>query len=761
MLSRFWRLEKLVLQAVPVLAFLSWIPGGALAQDADPNLCIPAIGGLAPAPTIDGRVDGDPGWNRAMRVNLKKSGGAPRVGVMQIGRIGNNLYISLEVEGTPVPNYNDLVVLGFSTTTNPMHDWRVQIHPFTTDDVGAARSEYVNDDPRTRDYWRNSTTPTTGANANIPAWNLTSAVPSTPFIGDIKVSRSNNNWALEMRIPTTGVLTEAGGSTALYLPSSPNTLKFYANVLSTFDLTAPLSPSFAQDPWPQAVPMLVSGAVGSGGDFASNRTPATSTWATVSTFDRAECGGVYLASGETPVGVRQSATAPLGYTSLTGPQPFRAGGSPTGAILTTVEECQMLGDNVAWPGSPTLPTNFFIAKPGNDGAVPAPGVSVKFYVAPWGIPGAFDPAAPNAYWHPLGELYRPSSMTTTVHSTPATTIPVDVMEAPALPGFLSTPSWQLSYKQACVYTKSAYYGNVGHHCIQAEVQSTDPSVRIRNKSIQINHNFVTASVAEQLANISVRGRGRSADKGRPHEVILFSHKLVQTFKRDGEKFFPGAIKPEPMVAGRTSAAASERVPTTVPSQFRALGPVPAERFPKGIDEGMTVITNAYLPRSDSMIIGNTRYRRAEYIGGYSYFAGHAGVAKSWSESIALPAGAKTTLGQSAALRSVDPKIFEGKTPSSLPISARVLQIAEDDTVAVAVTVEAQEEGTKPGETTPGTKTPCGCLDFGCRAQKADAGGGAVTIAGLFLVGGIGIGGFTFMRRRKGKPEKPDENDRRS
>jgi len=732
---------------VPVVAFLSWVPAAALAQDADPNLCIPALGGLAAAPTIDGRVEGDPGWNRAMKVNLKRPGGTARLGVMQLGRVGNNLYISFEIEGTPTPNENDVVVLGLSTTpatdpTTPAKDWRIHIYPFEGTDVGSGVPDYVNDPPRLQQTWRNSTTPTSGPVGviNVPAWNQASAVPLGSSIGEVKVSRTLNNWAMEIRIPTHGVLADAASNTtALYLPpeSPATTFKFYANVLSTADLTAPLPPTFAEDPWPQNVPMLVAGGTGSGGDFVHNNTPLPSTWATASTHARNECKGVYLA-GNTPVGVRQNTTAAPGYTSLTGNGPFQ---TSAGTPITTVEECQLLADNAAWPASTTmpLPNNFFIAKPGNDGTGSAAGVSVKYFVAPWGIPGAFDAGAPNAYWHPIGELYRPASMTTTVHTTPAMSIPVDVGGNPALTNYLSTPSWQLTYKQACVYTKSAYYGFVGHHCIHAEVSSADPSVRIRNKSIQINHNFMpTASPVEREAQISVKGRGTPAVRGKPHEVILFSHKLVQTFSRDGTRYFPAAIKPD-STAVHAGAAPSALAPGVVPYQFRALGPVPAERFPKGVVEGMTVITNAYVRRSNSLIIGNTRYQRADYIGGYSYFAGHAGVTKNWTESVALQPGSKTALGQSATLQSLDPRVFAAKAPSSLPVSVHMLQLAENDTVTVAVRADAQEGEAKPPAGTPDGKTT---KDDTCGKLKLGSAGG--------VLAAFAVTGFVWKRRRKPK-----------
>jgi hypothetical protein len=709
MCSGISRIKNLILRVAPVVALLAAIPGVSFAQS---DVCIPGLGGLASAPTIDGVVDGDPGWNQAVRLNLKELSGTPREGSMQLGTAGGFLYLSFEVEGTPSPGIDDLVVLGFSTTSSAIQDWRVHVSPFTV--AGITNTVYQNQDPKERLYWRNSGN-----------WNFNSSaggtadVPSQPFIGEIKVSRNGNNWAMEMKIPISSNPADAAGSTLLYLPSSPTTFKLYVNVLSTFDLGS----TFTQDAWPQTVAMLTAGATGSGGNSAANRTPAPGTWAVASTFSRTACTGVYM-TWDNNLGVRHTPTGSIGYTSTTGPGPFRAGGLSTGAILSTVDDCiaNLPNDNTPWPTGTVLPDNYFVAKPGNDGP-PANRVYVKFYVAPWGIPGAFDPGAPNAYWHPLGELFQPTGAPT-VHSTPEATVPTDVGGMPSLAAPLSTPSWQLSYKQACVYTESFYYTNQGHHCIQAEAHSNDPSVVIRTKSIQFNHNFLTSSVAQSDATISVKGRGRPAQPGRPHELLLFTQKLIQRFTRDGQRFYPSAIKGDQAAATRIAAA------TAVPRQFRAFGPVPADRYPNGLDEGMTVITNGYLKQGDFMIIGSKKYQYAQYVGGYSYFAGHAGVVQNWVESLALQPSTKTTLGKGASLQAFDARAMAADK-SARPVNAHLLQLAENDTVALAITAEAQDGG----PTTGGPTT-----DDGCGKLRLGSGGAALA---AFVVTG-----FAWKRRRK-------------
>ena len=68
---------------------------------AQNDLCVSNIGGLAGTPTIDGKVDDDAGWNGATRVNLSADLGTTRSAVFQIGKDVNNnsnVYISVAVD---------------------------------------------------------------------------------------------------------------------------------------------------------------------------------------------------------------------------------------------------------------------------------------------------------------------------------------------------------------------------------------------------------------------------------------------------------------------------------------------------------------------------------------------------------------------------------------------------------------------------------------------------------------------------------------
>lgn len=689
-----------ILRAALVLGLMFAIPGVTLAQS---DVCVPTVGGLAGAPTIDGVVEGDPGWNRSVRVNLGDGmGGVPRRGSVQLIRDGSNLYMSFEVEGVPAPNVDDTVVLGFSTTGNATQDWRVHILPFTAADAGTAPESVVYQDhgPQTSSYWRNSGT-----------WNTAALPGSTPFIGNIKVSRNSNNWSMEMRIPISSASSAMGSNTLLYVPSS-GSFGFYANVLSTSSLAS----TFSQDPWPRSVTMLTAGAPGAGsGVYAENRTPLPSAWGTMAlnvTPPRTCTAGVYMTTNS--LGVRQVSGGPISTTSRTVLGPFQNG---VGTPLNTPAECQTLTDDYLWPATKG-PNNYFVATPGNDGP-PADGVFVKFYVAPWGIPGTS-----NAYWHPVGELHKPLGASN-VSLTADSTIPTDT--SPGVPALTSPVQtslpWQLSYKQSCVYVKSNQYGalNRGHHCIQADVQSNDSRVVIKNKSVQFNHDFLAASVALTEARISVVGRGRPPIGQKNHEMLIFTDKVIQTFNRDGDRYYPSQSR---MSADKRSA---------LPSQFRDFGPVPAHLYPKGLTEGLTFIAKGYLKRDDSLIIGSKRYQYAEYVGGFSYLAGHAGEAKGgWTETLeSLGASELKTVGRDEQQK------------------AYVLQqIPEEGTVSLGVRAEAIEE--VKGTTTCGTFSGL---------TKIGANDDAETLAAsLLMLGSLGVGGLAFLRRRRPEPQEQEKED---
>src|SRR5207249_10580462 len=97
---------------------------------AQTDVCITGVGGLGGVPTIDGQVEGDAGWNNAVRLNLSGDLGASTATKMMLGIAGTSLYLGLEVSAPGITR-DTTVVLAFSANDgNAANDWRLHIQPF-------------------------------------------------------------------------------------------------------------------------------------------------------------------------------------------------------------------------------------------------------------------------------------------------------------------------------------------------------------------------------------------------------------------------------------------------------------------------------------------------------------------------------------------------------------------------------------------------------------------------------------------------------
>ncbi|RKH82627.1 hypothetical protein D7Y21_28025 [Corallococcus sp. AB045] len=111
MLPRLRR-SGLALQVVLLLCLVA-APVEVLAQ----KLCFRDITGLPgtpAAPTTDGTVDGDPGWNNAFRYRFGNGTDMPHAAVQGL-RSDTHLYLSFEVNNDPSFDTSDVIVLAFST----------------------------------------------------------------------------------------------------------------------------------------------------------------------------------------------------------------------------------------------------------------------------------------------------------------------------------------------------------------------------------------------------------------------------------------------------------------------------------------------------------------------------------------------------------------------------------------------------------------------------------------------------------------------
>ena len=119
--SRFQLIRSLTWLAV---FFVAYVAG------AQNDVCVNSIGGLGGTPTFDGQVEGDVGWNNAVRINVSGDMGSTTATKMQMGIVGSTLYLGLVVSA-PTVSPDTTVVLGFSPNDGmTAHDWRLHISPF-------------------------------------------------------------------------------------------------------------------------------------------------------------------------------------------------------------------------------------------------------------------------------------------------------------------------------------------------------------------------------------------------------------------------------------------------------------------------------------------------------------------------------------------------------------------------------------------------------------------------------------------------------
>ena len=664
---------------VLLLAAFLGISAGAWGQTRD--LCIPSIGGLVDAPTMDGRPEGDVGWNNAVQVGLRESMGAPRIGTLQLGRkevsaTDKSVYLSIDLTGFNQPSaggrgpgLNDTVVLALSTDADPTHDWRIHVSPFTSP-IG---DPLLSQNPRTKKFWRGSATwnlpnpnaPTACSATDVGKY---STCPKDLTIGDIKVARTGSRWSLEVKLPYHSDAMQAGADNAIYIPAS-GTFRLYSNVVSTNDLSG----TYVEDPWPTDAELTRRG-----NEFIQNSTPDKGTvgvagsWGVVSLNDRpAVCTGVKILTA----GVRatSNAGAALGSASL----PVPPSGTNTTGIYYNVgttqaqdaAQCMPLLNNHLWAGTQQNPTgtrglsNWFVARAENTSTTNAAAIAAQFQIAPWGLPSAV-----GTDWDLIGKRFDPDSATCSdpivgcndIFSSPS----------PALAGSSTEErqtNWQLSYKESCMYVlsnRTTVGGKpAGHHCIQAELTSTDPATVFLRKSLQFNHDVVVASTVSRVAAISARGYGPPPNGRLKHDILLQLDSVVRSYRRDGDYYYASS---KPLAASAMGRGGNAEVDP----QFREFFSIHASNFPNGLTEAMTWIARGYLKTGKGLGIENQRYEKTKYIGGFSMEAGHAGPVDGWVASFAGP---------------------DRDSVESMG-SDYVAHIDQDEVLQLTTTVEAREKG---------------------------------------------------------------------
>ena len=554
---------------------------GSFEENAD--VCIPAIGGLAGLPKIDGLVDpvgteeGDPGWNRALRLNLNTGFGVPRTASIQMGRAGAFLYVGVTVETGLPPAEDDTLVLGFSTNSAPAKDWRFQIKPFELEPSTIGPNDVFSDKkPHSADFWRDSTmwnTPTAGKTDA-----LTELLDGTALNGEIKCRSDGTVWSVEMKIPTHSVLADVGLNSKVYFPST-GVFKIYLNVIKT----AP-GPIVTQMAWPSCAIIYPN----SGTEVKEN-TPDVDLWGNASFNDRPECTGIFLTWDK--IGVKDPTASANLISTIRRFEPDTELGEPAFPA-----DCDDLADDAHWSEESGEPfykglVNVFSAQPFNSTPANAQG-SARFRLANWGIPGATDWAT----------IQHASLLPELANPTPEGSVIAEMF------GDLKM-DWQLSYKESCIYSKAR------HQCIHVDLDSTDPLTRFKNKSMQRNMDFVAASTFEQEAEISGRGY-RGPLKGLDHHQFLVSV-FADVRKVDRKRPEPG-----PVPKDRQEMAPASRL------RLEEADPLLA-----GSEEAMVWIARGYIRTGRMLRVNGNDYEMIKFVGGFGYVAGHEEEGAEWTHDL--------------------------------------------------------------------------------------------------------------------------------
>lgn len=542
------------------LAFPAW---------AQNDLCIPALGGLTPLPTLDGDVETDTGWSGATQFNLDDGIGALKSGTLYLGRGPTDIYLGLVID-SPAPDPEDVVVLALSTDGNASNDWRLHLKPWDAALPPAGTSQM----PHIASAWRNSSSWNTGV---APDASITWPKTNT------RVIHNAGRWQLEMTIPWETNAGNANSNNKIYFPAT-GPFSLFADIVSTSILLG----TYTESPWPATIFLQPP----SGQEFLERSTPPL-PWGVASLNSRPACTGLSLAWNQ--VGTTNSPQHTIKrYTPP--PNPFPA-------------DCTMLPD----VGGPNGPNNQFFADIQNDMGAPAPNVSVTFRLANWGI---------GTPWIVLGS------------PTPAQTVNP--------PNQMINMNWQATYKQSC------FFAQIPHQCILVEMDSTDPSVRFKNRSVTRNMDFVPASVMSRVAQIGTHELGAPPAGRTQHEYVLDVDHFAQKYALDGYVFHPKTDR------------------RTGPPRFDLT--FTSQDYPKGLTEALIWTMRGCIKTGRFLVINGKRYENCRNVGSFGYVAGHNGPVTEWKQSVRGP-----------GLVEVAPDLY-------------TLQVAPRRVVDITTTIEAVEEG---------------------------------------------------------------------
>jgi hypothetical protein len=181
-----------------------------------------------------------------------------------------------------------------------------------------------------------------------------------------------------------------------------------------------------------------------------------------------------------------------------------------------------------------------------------------------------------------------------------------------------TMPWQLSYKQSCVYSQA----NGAHQCIMADMESDDPNVRFRNKSVMRNMDFVSTSRFSGNAEISAVGYPAPPAGQTNQRFILKVDTALQSYR---------TVTRSSLAKSTAGQGFDNRyLPRIDTEQIRRLVP---RYFPRGVSEVMVWSARGYRRTGNRLRIWEKEYEYAEPVGSFTYVAGHRGEIKEWTQTL--------------------------------------------------------------------------------------------------------------------------------
>ncbi|HYM79379.1 MAG TPA: hypothetical protein VE377_25605 [Candidatus Dormibacteraeota bacterium] len=667
---------------------IAWSVAFLMISNANPqsNVCVTSIGGLgASTPNLDGVVSGDFGWNNATQLNLSGTLGADVGTKALLGTDGTNLWVGLVVDA-PAIDPETTFVLAFSANDgHPENDWRLHIRPFSQ--TGQTNPDKT---PKQVLYWRNSTSTNGGLIPwnNVGASpNPTSGANWEDSPNNIQVTTNGNHWELEFKIPiigtsSTGTYPNDPGFCPSCNPAVPSTFKLYLNVLNTMSSavatfppewvsgnsytsgqqviyqaelykcsqatcagnTPPpagglwtfvsLASAVGQDVWPPCPAGTVCPSIYSPATPTdiSHLTPDPSLWGT---------GALWTSGANPPI-----ACTGVSLQAYTSPLQVGIGADPNnltqtiGADINDVTEGSIgacpANDDYVPPGAFTSPINTFVAIPRNSMSNPAK-VSVMFRLADFGIPGVdqttglFPPLGspvPAGCDPNLGPTHQCDGVKN--NSTNELTIPAFGAQTPGQPSttVFNSTTWQMNYKQTCLFKFGFIYNGKPHQCVQVVMESTDAATQLLNRSTEENLDFQQASTFTKRAFVN----GSQGNVPSPTRFLL----VVET-DEDG----PLGVTPPPTTRGGTTvggqnlsgapkAVLSSSAEPKVP-RFRNqdLAAITRQQISPNVTNMYQWIVRGYVYAGPRIIIDGHEYEYVKRAGDFGYMAGHTGETLGW------------------------------------------------------------------------------------------------------------------------------------